>query len=45
MRCNGDVGSGPVDGMVTVGVNSIIATLEEIMTCHLENCLQLEMWW
>ena len=43
MGCDGNVGGGSIDGVVSVGVNSIIATLEEGLTCHLESGMQLEM--
>ena len=38
MGGDGNVGGGSVDHMVTVGVDSIVATLEEALTCHLEGC-------
>ena len=44
MGGDGDVGGGSVDHMVSVGVDSIIATLEEALTRHFEGCLQLKMW-
>ena len=34
MGCDGNVGGGSIDAMVSVGVNSIVATLEEVMACH-----------
>lgn len=43
MGCDGNVGGGSIDAMVSVGVNSIVATLEEVVACHLESGMQLEM--
>ena len=43
MSRDGNVGGCSVDGMVAIGVNSIIATLEQVKACHLEGRLQLEM--
>ena len=43
MSRDGNVGSSSIDGMVAVGVDSIIAALEQVKACHLESRLQLEI--
>ena len=43
MSRDGNVGSCPIDGMVAIGVDSIITALEQVKACHLESRLQLEL--
>ena len=39
---DGDIGGCSIDSMVSVGMNSVVGTLEEI-ACHLESDRQLEI--
>ena len=41
MSGDGDIGGGSIDHMVSIGINSVIGTLEQI-ACHLESGGQLE---
>lgn len=43
MSGDGNVGSGSVDHVVSVGVYSIVKALEQVLACHLESPLQLGM--
>lgn len=43
MSGDGNVGGSAIDHVVSIGVNSVIATLEQVLACHLESLLQLEM--
>lgn len=43
MRGDGNVGGGSIDHVVSVGVDSVIATLKQGLACHVESCLRLEM--
>ena len=42
MSGDGDIGGGSIDHMVSIGIDSIVRTLEEI-ACHLESDRQLEI--
>ena len=43
MSRDGNVGSCSIDGMVAIGVDSIIAALEHVKACHLETRLRFEI--
>ena len=45
MSCNGNVRGGSIDGVVSIGVNSIVGTLEQVLGGHVgfESVLQLQM--
>ena len=42
MSGDGDIGGRSIDSMVSVGMNSVVGTLEEI-ACHLKSDRQLEI--
>ena len=42
MSGDGDIGGGSIDSMVSVGMDSVVGTLEEI-ACHLESDRQVEI--
>ena len=41
MTGDGNIGGGSIDHVVSIGVDSIVHTLEHGLACHLEDCLQL----
>ncbi len=43
MACDGDIGRGSIDGVVSVGVNSVVGTLDQVLAYHLGGLLQLEI--
>ena len=43
MSRDGNVRSCSIDHMVAIGVDSIIAALEQVKACHVESGLQLEV--